>query len=90
MLKEELKVVYGSVKSYYGKAYTVRKNSSIKLYSYETLVAEIRNGQFIYLWNRWSKTTARHVNEFLQQNGFAPMSKNELIENHFNYAYGCN
>lgn len=79
---EELKVVYGRCKSYYGKAYTVRTNEGIKLYSYNTLVAEIKNGHFKYLWNKCSQTTTRHVNEFLQQNGFLPMNKKELMYNY--------
>ena len=55
--------------------------------SYETIVAEIKDATItetgnqqaiVYAW--YSKTTARHINEFLQQNGFNKMSKKEMEE----------
>ena len=71
---------YDSAKSFYNKAIVEEDEKSIKLYSYNTLVAEIRkdleNTLVLYGW--FSVTTARHINEFIQQNGFNKMSKAEI------------
>ena len=66
-------------KSYYKKAniYT-DGNGNIILKSYNTDVAMIdSNGNFKRLWNGWSVTTAKHVNDFRKQNGFTMLSKKE-------------
>lgn len=82
----ELKPQYDSAKSFYHKANIYRNDKgSIFLMSYETIVAEIQDQiitdtgkkhAIVYGW--YSKTTARHINEFLQQNGFNKMSKKEM------------
>ena len=82
----ELKPQFDSAKSFYHKANIYRNDKgSIFLMSYETIVAEIKDQittdigkkqAIVYGW--YSKTTARHINEFLQQNGFNKMSKKEM------------
>lgn len=82
----ELKPQYDSAKSFYKKANVYRNDKgSIFLMSYETIVAEIQDAiitirkekqAIVYDW--YSKTTARHINEFLQQYGFDKMSKKEM------------
>lgn len=84
----ELKPQYDGAKSFYRKANIYRNDKgSIFLMSYSTIVAEIKDATItdtgekqaiVYGW--YSKTTARHINEFLQQNGFNKMSKKEMEE----------
>jgi len=77
---------YDSAKSFYRKARIYRDDKgSLLLMSYETIVAEIRDaivtedGEPKAIVNGYySVTTARHINEFLQQNGFNKMSKKEM------------
>lgn len=70
---------FDSRQSFYGKAKVIDEGKNKKLYSYGTLVAEIKNNKpIIYGW--FSCTTARHINEFLLQNGFNKMSKKEMEE----------
>lgn len=68
---------YDSRASFYKKAEVLKYNNALYLKSYSTIVAKIDNGEVIV--NGWySQTTARHINEFLQQNGFEKMSKKEM------------
>lgn len=84
----ELKPQFDSAKSFYRKANIYRNNKgSIFLMSYETIVAEIKDatvtdtGEKQAIVHGWySMTTARHINEFLQQYGFDKMSKKEMEE----------
>lgn len=68
-------------KSFYHKAkiYT-DKDGSIVLHSYNTDVIKItKGGEIIRLWNGYSNTTKKHINDFLVQNGFKPMNKKEWL-----------
>ena len=84
----ELKPQYDNAKSFYRKANIYRNDKgSIFLMSYETIVAEIKDaiatetGEKQVIVHGWySMTTARHINEFLQQYGFNKMSKKEMEE----------
>jgi hypothetical protein len=76
-MKNQLSVIYDSRKSFYGKA-NVQKNGNITtLTSYSTVVAQ-KIGNTITVKGWYSTTTARHINEFLQQNGLDRMSKKEM------------
>jgi len=69
---------YDRRKSFYGKARIVEhENGDKDLISYTTTVASIKN-DILYVYGWFSNTTARHINEFLKQNGFAPMTKKEM------------
>ena len=82
----KLQPQYDNAKSFYGKANVYRNDKgSIFLMSYETIVAEIIDEAIsptgkrqINVFGWYSMTTARHINEFLQQNGFNKMSKKEM------------
>lgn len=82
----ELKPQYDSAKSFYHKANVYRDNQGcIYLMSYETIVLEMRDSIIsptgeteIIIYNWYSTTTARHINEFLRQNGFKTLSKKQL------------
>lgn len=77
----ELSPIYSNVKSFYSKAIVMEDDNTLTLISYNTMVATIdkTTHEFMYLWCDYSATTARHVNEFLQQNGFCKMSKKEML-----------
>ena len=78
-----LQARYDARKDFYKKARVyekydkIRKSNIIYLVSYETIVAIIEKGKpIVFGW--YSQTTARHINEFLKQNGFRTMTKKEM------------
>ena len=76
-LVEYLQARYDSRASFYKKAKVLKYNGATYLQSYNTIVAKIENGKAIV--NGWySSTTARHINEFLYQNGFDKMTKKQM------------
>jgi hypothetical protein len=78
-LVEYLQARFDSRDSFYKKAKVLEYNGATYLQSYDTIVAKIENGNAIV--NGWySQTTARHINEFLRQNGFEPMNKKQMEE----------
>ena len=86
VIEYELQARYDSRASFYGKAKIVESEETYnskgykELWSYNTLVAKIEDGKVeVYGW--FSQTTARHINEFLKQNGFEKMSKIEMQTN---------
>lgn len=84
----ELKPRFDRAKSFYKKANVYRDDKgNLLLMSYTTIVAEIQdaivtedNKAKVIIHGWYSMTTARHINEFLQQNGFEKMSKKEMEE----------
>ena len=75
--KEELIARFDARNSFYKKAHTIEYNGALYLQSYDTIVAKIENGEAVV--NGWySQTTARHINEFLKQNGIKAMTKKEM------------
>lgn len=65
----ELSARFDSAKSFYGKARVKEANGKKSLFSYDTEVCCIdAKGNFHRMWNDYSITTLRHVNEFLRQN----------------------
>lgn len=76
MKREELKPIYDNAKSFYRKAFIEKYNDKIKLFSYDTHVATIyltESGRYYSLNDDvqedllFSKTTLRHIKEFLHQ-----------------------
>lgn len=79
--EEELLPAFDSRASFYKKAIYKKEGSHLNLYSYNTLVAYynlVENKLYINGW--YSNTTARHINEFIQQLGFKKLSKAEMID----------
>ena len=76
--KYELQSIYNSQKSFYRKAFVYIANNIKYLVSYSTIVAKIGNGK-LFINGYYSPTTARHINEFLQQNGYSRMTKKEML-----------
>lgn len=52
----------------------------IDLYSYNTLVCSIIDGNVMRRWDGYSATTMRHVNSFLQRYGYSSVNKNGWLE----------
>ena len=64
----ELAARYDARKSFYGKAHVIElDNGVIQLQSYNTIVGEIRSGEYVQLWDGKSQTTTRHIKEFKRQ-----------------------
>lgn len=86
ILLYELKPKFDRAKSFYKKANVYRDDEgNILLMSYTTIVAKItdkiatedgKEKLEVYGW--YSNTTARHINEFLQQYGYPKMNKKEM------------
>lgn len=69
--------------SFYSKARVDSDNGVDTLYSYNTKVAEIRDGK-VTLFPKWnaSQTTLRHVKEFLKQHGFKAESMKQIASDY--------
>lgn len=89
--REYLEPHYINQKSFYKKSYFIRRHYGVQtfikeLYSYQTKVARIYMSKtdatalHYEIYNNQSMTTRKHINEFLQQNGFKSKSKAELEE----------
>ena len=64
----ELAPRYDSRKSFYKKALVIELDNGTKqLQSYDTIVGEIKNGEYFQLWDGKSQTTTRHIKEFKKQ-----------------------
>lgn len=71
---------YDARKSFYGKAHvdTGDNNDKNKLYSYDTLVAEIKDGKPV-VYGTYSATTLRHIKDWLKQNGFRADTSKQIV-----------
>ena len=85
----QLESIYSTQKSFYGRAVVdVLDNGHKILTSYNTDVCELDENNNIIEIGYYSRTTARHINEFLMQHGHNKMTKKEIenfnkIENIF-------
>ena len=75
----ELKSIYSSQKSFCKKANVIVESGQTKLKSYSTIVA-VKENNTIKVKGWYSKTTAIHINEFLQQNGVSKLNKKQMEE----------
>lgn len=71
---------YDARRSFYGKAQvdTGDKGDKNKLYSYGTLVAEIKDGKPV-VYGTYSQTTLRHIKDWLKQNGFRADTSKQIL-----------
>lgn len=69
MKKYELTSIYNNQKSFYGRALIEEsKNGDVTLVSYGTNILTVKsNGKILPLWNGYSVTTQKHINEFMLQ-----------------------
>ena len=77
-MKTELTTQYDSRKSFYKKAMVESENGILTLISYNTRVAKIENGEAV-VYGSYSRTTIRHITEFLKQNGFIAVSQAQIL-----------
>lgn len=66
----ELRVVYGTQKSFYGKALIAYIDGDATLFSYGTEIAKAVDGGLLLTdddEDDYTRTTMRHLNEFAQQ-----------------------
>lgn len=84
--REELKPEYTNQRSFNCRAYIEYDDrGNIYLISYTTTVAVIKDGLIsesgkreAHIFDWYSATTAKHINEFLQQHGFEKLSKEQM------------
>lgn len=76
----DLKPQYDARQSFYNKATvdTGDKGDKNKLYSYNTLVAEMKDGKPV-VYGTYSQTTLRHIKEWLKQNGFKAENAKQIL-----------
>ena len=74
---------YDARKSFYGKAQvdTGDKGDKNKLYSYDTLVAEIKDDKPV-VYGTYSQTTLRHIKEWLKQLGFKAENSKQILSDY--------
>ena len=79
-MKALLQTIYDSRKSFGGKALITDElqEDTITLISCTTEVAFLK-GNKITIIDWFNSTTARHINEFLYQNGFNTLTKREML-----------
>lgn len=82
---------YDARKSFYGKAQvdTGDKGDKNKLYSYGTLVAEIKDGKPV-VYGTYSQTTLRHIKDWLKQNGFKAETSRQILADYGVKDESCN
>jgi hypothetical protein len=74
----ELTPEHDHAKSFYRKAMVrIHPDGSKTLRSYDTDVAELRNGK-AYVKGAYSPTTLRHIKEFLLQHSYPATSKKQI------------
>ncbi len=77
MDKFELKAT--TQKSYYGKATVTVRNGWAVLTSYTTEVAAVKNedgkSRLVRYWGGWSRTTAKHIDDFCRLYGLPALTK---------------
>lgn len=65
-------------KSYYGKAQVIyNDDGSVSLKSYDTIVCMIKDGDFVKLWDGYSATTMKHINDFRMMFNLPTLNKKE-------------
>ena len=80
---ENLSCNYDSRKSFYGKATVNTNDNAIELFSYNTKVAIIENGEPKILRSDLSQTSLRHTKEFLKQHGHTAINSKQMIKDYY-------
>lgn len=78
----DLRPEYDSRKSFYNKARVNTDDpSGEKLFSYNTLVAEMKDGKPV-VYGTYSATTLRHIKEWLKQHGFKADNGKQIMKDY--------
>lgn len=82
---KELETYFDTHKSFYKKAFYIEHAHGATLYSYGTKILElvyVGNDTYIRkIWNGYSATTQRHINEFVKQFAYKFDSNKKWFEN---------
>lgn len=79
--RHELSPVYDGAKSFYGKAAVTTCAHTIRLWSFSTNVAVYDTlSKHVRVFCIPSRTTLRHIREFLLQYGFPAKNKREIVK----------
>lgn len=78
----ELTPMYDAHASFYGKAKIFDYDGvKMELCSFDTIVAVIDHDKAT-VYDTYSRTTLRHIKEFLKQNGFSAENKQQIIKDY--------
>lgn len=75
----DLRTMYDSRASFYGKARVEENNGDLELISYATRVAIIYADGHARVFGTYSQTTLRHIKEFLLQNNFRADNAKQIM-----------
>ena len=66
---KELRPIYATQKSFYNKAHVEATEDAVTLYSYNTKILKYNRHteELTPLYDGWTQTTGRHINEFVKQ-----------------------
>ncbi len=78
---KDLEPEFDHARSFYGKAYEVKRDGKHYLVSYQTKVAEIIDGKPV-VYGTYSQTTLRHIKEWLKQLGFKAETKAQIMKDY--------
>ena len=85
----DLRPEYDSRKSFYNKARVNTDDpNGEKLFSYNTLVAEMKGGKPV-VYGTYSATTLRHIKEWLKQHGFKAESGKQIMKDYGQVDESC-
>lgn len=87
-MMSDLIPIFDTVKSFYGKAKVEHNGINKKLFSYNTLVASIvydneTKERIVEVYNTQSRTTLRHIKEFLKQANIHDCNTKKIIEERY-------
>ena len=80
---ENLNCNFDNRKSFYGKAKVNTNDNTIELFSYDTKIAMIENGEPKIIKANLSQTSLRHTKEFFKQYGYTATNKNQMIKDYY-------
>ena len=76
----ELTPRFDRAKSFYKKAFVIEDENGYTLYSYNTKVCAVSKAGVINLTGWYSRTTSRHIKEFLKQFEYLFQNKDEYYK----------
>ena len=79
-MQYNLECRFGNNQSFYGKATIEESEKNITLLSYNTPIVTLnkQTNSLKWLYNTYTQTTLKHVNEFLKQHNFEPITKKQF------------
>lgn len=84
-MEYDLIPIHDSRKSFYKKAIVIsNEHGDYKLKSYSTIVCMIDRNNKAIVYGTYSRTTLRHIKEFLKQKGFKADSENQILQDYEN------